>query len=75
LGIPETMSMALRYPLRNEQHWHKKMAFDKSIIPVTDINGLFIWQGYISGLTPLEVLSNLAPALHKWAICYLIKPP
>jgi hypothetical protein len=27
LGIPETMA---RYPLRNEQHWHNKMAFDKS---------------------------------------------
>jgi hypothetical protein len=34
------MSMALRYPLRKAA-WHNKMAFfDKSIIPVTDINGL-----------------------------------
>jgi acetyl-CoA C-acetyltransferase len=28
---------------QNELHL-RKMAFDKSIIPVTDINGWFIWQ-------------------------------
>jgi acetyl-CoA C-acetyltransferase len=52
------------------------MAFDKSIIPVTDINGLvhLAKDEYIRANTTLEVLSNLAPALHKWG-CYLIKPP
>jgi acetyl-CoA C-acetyltransferase len=55
--------MALRYPLRNEQHWHNKKAFDKSIIPVTDINGLVHLARMIyQANTTLEVLSNLAPA-------------
>jgi acetyl-CoA C-acetyltransferase len=40
--------------------WHNKMAFDKSIIPVTDINGLvhLAKDEYIEANTTLEVLST-----------------
>jgi hypothetical protein len=51
--------MALRYSQKRAA-LHKKMAFDKSIIPVTDIMVWFIWQRMnISANTTLEVLSNL----------------
>jgi acetyl-CoA C-acetyltransferase len=52
------------------------MAFDKSIIPVTDINGLvhLAKDEYIRANTTLEILSKLS-AFEKWANNYLIKQP
>jgi acetyl-CoA C-acetyltransferase len=59
---------------QNELHLRNKMAFDKSIIPVTDINGLvhLAKDEYIRANTTLEILSKLSPAFEKWANNYLI---
>jgi acetyl-CoA C-acetyltransferase len=42
------------------------MAFDKSIIPVTDINGWFIWQRMnISSKYHFRNIIKLSPAFEK----------
>jgi acetyl-CoA C-acetyltransferase len=62
---------------------HKKTAataqkngfFDKSIVPITDVNGLVHFKDeYIREQTTLEILSGLSPALKRWEICCLTKP-
>jgi acetyl-CoA C-acetyltransferase len=46
---------------------HRRMAFDKSIVPITDVNGLvhLAKDEYIREQTTLEILSGLSPAFEK----------
>jgi acetyl-CoA C-acetyltransferase len=55
---------------------HRRMAFDKSIVPITDVNGLvhLAKDEYIREQTTLEILSGLFQLLKRWEICCLTKP-